>query len=127
MTTIREDELIHMGMPVAQKAARRIYRTAPHAFEEDDLLVISYFGLVQAAKRWHLYCVRNEFDESRIDYFLTVYASRRCSGAIWDELRTRDHATRSLRAKSKRLRAAGQDEGATLVEMSQATGMTVQA
>jgi RNA polymerase sigma factor for flagellar operon FliA len=127
--TPEQEALVTKGLHVAKLAAHRRYRTAPHALEESDLLSLAYFGLVQAAKRWKPYCEERREkglpgDETRIDWFC-VFASRRCDGAIMDELRSRDYATRSLRAKSKRLQKAGQDEGVTISALAEITGMKV--
>jgi RNA polymerase sigma factor for flagellar operon FliA len=125
-----EERLVTSFTHVAKAAAKRRWRTAPHALEESELLSIAYFGLVQAARRWHDYCERKTketgtfYDPGREDFF-AVYASRRCDGAIMDDLRSKDYATRSLRAKSKRLREAGQDEGVTIIHLAEITGMKV--
>lgn len=118
-----EEKLVIDHLELAKQVSRKIYRTAPHALELDELTSIAYTGLVQAAQRWKSYCQQRGYDSSRMDFFQVV-ARQRCHGAILDVLRSQDFATRSLRAKSKRLQEAGQDSGVSTTELAARTGMS---
>lgn len=116
--------LIVAHMDLANKIATREWRTATHALKLDDMVSLANFGLVDAADRWEAYCLKNEYDPNAIEYF-KVFASFRIRGTIRDHIRSADWATRTLRSKSKRLKEAGQDEGLSVEELADKTGMTV--
>jgi hypothetical protein len=65
-----EEKLVRLGLNVARNAARKVYRTAPHALEEADLLSLAYYGLTQAAGRWESYCERKGYSPERLDFTL---------------------------------------------------------
>lgn len=118
------DYLILEHLKLAEEIAVREWRTATHALEKDEMLSLAYFGLIDAAERWEAYCVRKEYDPNAIQYF-KVFARLRIRGTIRDSIRSADWATRTLRSKSKKLKDAGQDEGLSVQELSERTGMTV--
>lgn len=120
------EDLVHEHMNVAHSIATRVWRSAPHALEMDELRSIAYLGLVDAVRRWPDYCAERGFDKNRLEYFRT-FASRRVHGAVMDSLRSSDWATRSLRTKGRQLTAAGLGSGATAAELAEKTGMTVRA
>lgn len=116
--------LIVAHMDLATKIATREWRTATHALKLDDMVSLANFGLVDAADRWEAYCNKNQYDPNAIEYF-KVFASFRIRGTIRDHIRSNDWATRTLRTKSKKLKEAGQDEGLSVEELSDKTGMSV--
>lgn len=118
------DDLILTHLHLAEAIANREWRTATHALKRDDMLSLAYWGLLDAAEKWPAYCKKNEYDPGAIQYF-KVYASLRIRGAIRDYIRAEDWATRTTRSKAKLLKEAGQDDGATLLELSDRTGMSV--
>jgi RNA polymerase sigma factor for flagellar operon FliA len=118
------DSLIGEHMQLANDIAGREYRTAPHALKHDEMVSLAYWGLVKAANRWETYCAENKYDPSHTQYF-KVFSALTIRGAIRDYIRKEDWATRTLRSKAKKLKAAGQDEGATVQELSEKTGMAV--
>lgn len=118
------DTLINNHLQLAKDIALREWRTAPHALNKDDMLGLANLGLVDAANRWQDYCASKQYDPAATQYF-KVFASLRIYGTIRDQIRHDDWATRTLRAKSKKLRAAGQDEGLTVQELSEKTNMPV--
>lgn len=118
-----KDSLILGHMNLAKDIATREWRTATHALERDEMESLAYLGLVDAALRWVPYCEKNEYDPSAVQYF-KVFASFRIRGAIRDHIRKEDWATRTLRTKSKKLKDAGQDEGLSVAELSEKTGMS---
>ncbi len=112
-------------MNLAKDIANREWRTATHALKLDDMTSLAFEGLVDAAHRWEPYCAKNKYDPNATQYF-KVFASLRIRGTIRDYIR-RDQrwATRTLRSKSKQLKLAGQDEGLSVQELSDKTGLSV--
>lgn len=115
--------LIEENIGMAEAISVNIWKTAPHALDIDDLRSLAYFGLTQAAARWRPYCEKNNYDSKAYNYF-KVFASSRIRGAIYDAIRSNDWSSRTLRGKSRQLKNAGQDNGATISEMAERTGMT---
>lgn len=118
------DYLIIEHLKLAEDIAIREWRTATHALEKDEMMSLAYLGLVDAAQRWESYCERKQYDPDAIQYF-KVFARLRIRGTIRDSIRSADWATRTLRSKSKKLKDAGQDEGVSVQELAERTGMTV--
>lgn len=118
------DELIHQYLGLSESLAKQVWRTAPHALEQDELIGIAHLGLVSAAKRWPVYCSEKGFDENALEYF-KPYVARRVYGALIDAIRASDWATRSLRSRAKALQDAGQDRGLSERELAERSGMTI--
>jgi RNA polymerase sigma factor FliA len=118
-----KDTLILNHLDLAKDIANREWRTATHVLKKDDMLSLAYEGLVDAANRWEPYCLKNEYDPSAVQYF-KVFASLRIRGTIRDHIRKEDWATRTLRGKAKKLKDAGQDEGLSVAELADRTGMS---
>lgn len=118
------DTLIQNHLQLAKDIAYKEWRTAPHALSKDNLLSDANLGLVDAARRWESYCAQKQYDPSAVQYF-KVFAGLRIRGAIRDQIRKDDWTTRTVRTKSRKLRDAGQDEGATIEELAEKTNMTV--
>lgn len=120
--------LIELHMPLAQQLAQQVYRKAPHALELDELGGIAYYGLVDAAAKWHAYCERNSYDPGAVQFF-RPYVVRRVKGSLIDAIRAADWATRSLRTRAKAIQevitAAGRGISLTDQELADRTGMTV--
>lgn len=115
--------LIEENIGMAEAISVNIWKTAPHALDIDDLKSLAYFGLTQAAARWRPYCEKNNYDSKAYNFF-KVFASSRIRGAIYDAIRSNDWSSRTLRGKSRQLKNAGQDNGASVSEMAERTGMT---
>jgi RNA polymerase sigma factor for flagellar operon FliA len=113
----------HLGM--AEAISVNVWKTAPHALDIDELRSLAFFGLTQAAARWRPYCDENGYDSKAYNFF-KGFASSRIRGAIYDAIRSNDWTTRTLRGKSKKLKEAGQDNGASVSEMAERTGMSEQ-
>lgn len=110
-------------MPQARNEAWKIFQTAKHALDLDELTSIAYTGLWQAAVRWDSYCQRRGYSPEATEYF-KAYATRRMRGAMLDAMRSNDWLTRSMRSRAKALRDAGQDLGRTEAELSSDTGLS---
>ena len=120
-----EKKLITDHVGLANSLAFQRYDSARHALDFDELKSLAYMGLVEAASRWMEYCASRGYDHNATQYFI-AYARPRIAGNIIDQLRSDDWATRALREKSKKLRQAGSDEGATRAELAERTGMSEQ-
>lgn len=118
------DTLIKNHLNVARDIAIKEWKTAPHALRQDELIALANLGLVDAANRWEAYCEKKQYDPEAVQYF-KVFAGLRIRGTIRDQIRKDDWATRTLRTKSKKLRDAGQDEGLTIEQLAEKTGMGV--
>lgn len=112
----------HIGL--ARAIAVQQWKTAPYVLDVEEMLSLAYMGLVDAANRWEKYCLKNGYDPEAVEYFKT-YASRRIYGTVRDDIRANDWATRTLRDKARKLKDAGQDEGATPDEMAERSGLSV--
>jgi len=112
-------------MTQAKGEAWRIYQSAPHALNLDELTSLAYTGLVMAGARWPQYCKERGFDPGATNYF-AAYALRRIRGSMLDALRSQDWVTRSVRARARALREAGLGLGKSEEELSEATGLSVQ-
>lgn len=116
--------LIETHVGLARSIAFRIYKEATHALELDDLTSVAFQGLTEAAARWPSYCEEKGYDPTATNYFV-AFSHHRIRGAIYDYLRAKDWAPRSLREKSKKIREAGQADGASLEELAERTGLTL--
>ena len=85
------DELILRSMPLVRYVVKRFASRAPRSMERDDLIDSGVCGLIEAVER---------FDPDKNVKFET-YAILRIKGAVLDELRSRDWATRSARRKAR--------------------------
>ena len=86
-------ELLERHLYLVRVLAHKLSARIGGVVEIDDLMSAGTLGLVQALE---------SYDVSRGNAFAT-YASRRVSGAMLDELRTRDWVPRSVRAKARKL------------------------
>lgn len=100
-------QLIEALLPRVQRMARRISRRLPSHVRIDDLMSAGTVGLIEAVDR---------FDPEKCGA-VERYADIRIRGAILDELRSMDWATRSLRRQASKV----QD---TVVTLSTQLGRT---
>lgn len=91
-----EARLVTEFMPLVHYAVAEMAAKLPRHVSRDDLVSAGMAGLAQAARN---------FDESRGISF-DRYASTRIRGALLDELRNCDWASRSVRAKARSMQAA---------------------
>src|SRR3982750_2743724 len=99
-----EDELVRKNLPPVHYAGAEIAAKIPRHVSRDDLISAGMAGLAQAARN---------FDAERGINF-DRYASTRIRGALLDELRDRDWASRSVRSKARRMAAASDELTAKL-------------
>lgn len=90
------NRLVEHYLPLVNTIAGRLAISLPNHVDTDDLKVSGYFGLMDAIDR---------YDYNRGNKFET-YAGIRISGAMKDDLRSRDWISVSLRQKIKKYEAA---------------------
>lgn len=101
-------------------AAQVIYKRGPHMMDKDDLISVSYIGLVEAVKAYPDYMDRNNFTFSAEG--LKAYIYQRCRGAVLDYLRSSDWTPRTQRERLNELNEAGMEDGASDEELQNLTG-----
>jgi RNA polymerase sigma factor for flagellar operon FliA len=116
--------LVEQYRPLAQTLAQKVWRTAPHALELDELRAIAQLGLVDAADRWYPYCADRGYSPEAVQFF-RPFVIRRVHGALIDAMRASDWATRSLRSRARQLADAGAERGLTDHELARRTGLSV--
>jgi RNA polymerase sigma factor for flagellar operon FliA len=91
-----EERLVRENLPLVDYAVTQMAARVPRHVGRDELVSAAMAGLAQAAR---------SFDSTR-DCRFDHYASQRIRGALLDELRSRDWASRSVRSKARRMLAA---------------------
>jgi RNA polymerase sigma factor FliA len=99
-----EDELVRNNLPLVHYAVAEIAAKIPRHVSRDDLISAGMAGLAQAARN---------FDAERGIQF-DRYASTRIRGALLDELRSCDWASRSVRSRARQVQGAVEELQANL-------------
>jgi len=94
-----EDALVRAHLHLANQAVGELARRLPSHVNRDDLSSAAMLGLAQAARSW---------DPDRGASF-ERHAATRIRGALLDELRDSDWASRSVRSRARRLQQAGEE------------------
>jgi RNA polymerase sigma factor FliA len=94
-----EDQLVRTHLQLANQAVNELARRLPSHVNRDDLSSAAMLGLAQAARSW---------DPDRGASF-ERHAATRIRGALLDELRDSDWASRSVRSRARRLQQAGEE------------------
>jgi RNA polymerase sigma factor for flagellar operon FliA len=121
LSPAEEDALVRQHLPLVGYAVSDLARRLPAHVHRDDLVSAGMAALAMAAR---------SFEEGRGVPF-GRYASRRIQGALLDELRSHDWASRSVRRRAREQEeAAGQLAGrlgrqATPAEVAQSMGVAV--
>jgi len=100
----REDELVRAHLALVTYAVNEVVTRVPRHVARTDLISAGMEGLAQAAR---------SFDPERGIAFHR-YASTRIKGALLDELRRRDWASRSVRSKARKVAAVSDQLTASL-------------
>src|SRR5689334_15129313 len=98
------DDLVRAHLPLVGHLVRELLGRVPAHVSRDDLASAGMAALASAAKN---------FDPARGTPF-TAFAATRIRGALLDELRGLDWASRSVRSRARRVEAAEQQLTATL-------------
>lgn len=99
-----EEALVREHLPLVHYAVAEVAGRVPRHVSRADLVSAGMVGLAQAAR---------SYDAARGIAF-DRYASTRIRGALLDELRSRDWASRSVRAKARKVAAATDELTSTL-------------
>jgi RNA polymerase sigma factor FliA len=94
-----EDNLVRQHLPLVQYVVSEVAHRVPSHVTRSDLVSAGMLGLAQAAR---------SYDPERGIAF-ERFASTRIRGALLDELRGRDWASRSVRARARGLQAAHEE------------------
>ncbi|HVW32754.1 MAG TPA: sigma-70 family RNA polymerase sigma factor [Acidimicrobiia bacterium] len=105
------DELVRQHLPLVHHVVADMIARVPRHIPRDELTSAALFGLVQAARA---------FDPARGVAF-DRYARRRMQGALLDDLRSRDWASRGVRATARRVRSVTDELTVTLGRTPTAT------
>ncbi len=89
----REDQLVAELLPLVKKIAMKIRQCLPVHVETDDLVGAGSLGLLDAVRKF----------DTRKQVKIGSYARHRIRGAMLDELRSLDTASRDMRKKSKKV------------------------
>jgi RNA polymerase sigma factor for flagellar operon FliA len=103
----RKEDIVRSHMPLVGHLVREMLARVPAHVNRDDLLSAGYAALVAAARG---------FDDERGVPFAR-FAAARVRGALLDELRGLDWASRSVRQRARRTDAARQELTAELGRM----------
>ena len=98
------DDLVREHLPLVHHVVVDIVARVPRHIPRDELTSAALFGLLQAARA---------YDPSRGVSF-DRYARRRMQGALLDDLRSRDWASRAVRAQDRKVRAVTDELTLTL-------------
>jgi len=90
------EALVHAHLPLVKRVAYHMMSRLPASVEVDDLIQAGLIGLLDAAER---------FDDQQGANFET-YATQRVRGAMLDELREADWASRNVRKSSRQIESA---------------------
>lgn len=93
------ERLVQEHMPLVHHVVSDVLARVPRHVPRDELVSAALLGLVQAAR---------SFDPDRGVTF-DRYARRRMRGALLDDLRSRDWASRGVRAQARRMRSATEE------------------
>ena len=91
-----KDAVIQAHLPLVKRIAYHLMSRLPASVEADDLIQAGLIGLLDAVER---------FDDNQGAHFET-YATQRIRGAMLDELRDADWASRTLRKASRQIESA---------------------
>ncbi|NTV95344.1 MAG: RNA polymerase sigma factor FliA [Thiobacillus sp.] len=91
-----KDAVIRAHLPLVKRIAYHLMSRLPASVEADDLIQAGLIGLLDAVER---------FDDSQGAHFET-YATQRVRGAMLDELRESDWASRTVRKASRQIESA---------------------
>jgi RNA polymerase sigma factor for flagellar operon FliA len=94
-----EEQLVHEHLPLVQYVVSEVAHRVPNHVSRSDLVSAGMLGLAQAAR---------SFDPERGIAF-DRFASTRIRGALLDELRGRDWASRSVRSRARGLQATQEE------------------
>ncbi|MEA3020448.1 MAG: polymerase sigma factor FliA [Actinomycetota bacterium] len=117
------DDLVQRYRPLAEQLTSMLLARVPRSVDRGDLQSAAMFGLFQAAKAW----------EPERGVTFEQFARHRIRGALLDELRGRDWASRRVRSFARSAASASDELSAVLgrrptdIEVAARMGVTVTA
>lgn len=111
IATVDREELARQALPLVSHCVAGVSARVPRHVPHEDLVSAGMFGLAQAAQSW---------DPERGVSF-DHYARQRINGALLDELRARDWASRGARREGRAVHRATEDLTARLGRTPEAT------
>lgn len=120
--TPAQEALLHEHLPIVNYMVNDLVRRVPNYIQRDDLTSAAMLGLLQAVR---------SFDITREAKFST-FARVRIQGALLDELRSRDWATRGVRKQARHIESVSDTLANTLgrppttEELGETTGTNVE-
>jgi RNA polymerase sigma factor FliA len=105
------DELVRSHLPLVHHVVADMIARVPRHIPRDELTSAALYGLVQAARA---------YDPNRGVSF-DRYARRRMQGALLDDLRSRDWASRGVRAQARKIRSVTDELTVSLGRIPTAT------
>jgi len=105
------DDLVRAHLPLVHHVVADMIARVPRHIPRDELTSAALYGLVQAARA---------YDPNRGVSF-DRYARRRMQGALLDDLRSRDWASRGVRATARRVRSVTDELTVSLGRVPTAT------
>lgn len=96
---IDREALVRDAMPIVGYCVTSVAARVPRHVRHDDLVSAGMLGLAQAAKSW----------DPNHGVSFEHFARRRIEGALLDDLRSRDWASRSARQDTRRLHAVTEE------------------
>ena len=118
-----EDALVREHLPLVRRAVAELSARMPRHAPRDDLLSAGMVGLAQAARNF----------DAELGVPFHRYAATRIKGALLDELRAHDWASRPVRAKARHMELANEKLMAKLgrtptqAELAEAMGVEASA
>ena len=109
--TASPDDLVRQHLPLVHHVVADIIVRVPRHIPRDELTSAALLGLVQAARA---------YDPHRGVSF-DRYARRRMQGALLDDLRSRDWASRGVRAQARKVRSVTDELTVSLGRMPSPT------
>lgn len=115
-----QEALVRQGLPLVRRIVRGTLARLPSHVSADELTSAGLAGLVEAARSY----------DARRGAAFTAYASARIRGAVIDELRTMDWASRSVRRRDREVDAVRDELAGALgrtpsePEIARALGLT---
>lgn len=110
----QEEELVRQHLPLVHHLVSATRGRIPSHVSSDDLTSAAMFGLLRAARA---------FDPEQGVPF-SAYAATRIRGAILDDLRSVDWATRGVRARARSLLATADEMGTGVAAAAAAAGLS---
>jgi RNA polymerase sigma factor for flagellar operon FliA len=95
----KQDALVRRGWPIVHAVVAEVAGRVPRFVDRDELLSAGMLGLAQAAASW------DEGRGVRFEHFARI----RIRGAIIDELRSMDWASRSIRSRGRHMQSVSDE------------------